>query len=122
MKSLSSVILPYFQDRVILAALTLSLVLIQVGVWVLWFKLPDLPSQAPLWYTAAPIYQLVDVGYLWIIPGFATGSLLVNLGLGIWLHRKYEVVSRMLLVASAGISLLAAVAVIRTVQIFTTLF
>lgn len=111
----------YVSDRAILLALVVALLTTQAGVWLLWFKQSSLPSEVPLWYTATPMDQLAPVEWLWLIPGLASISLLFNIGLGLWLHRRYAAISRMLVVVAAGLGIMGLVAIMKTILIFTKL-
>ncbi len=121
MKQLLYLLGLYFKDRAILSGTIIALLGIQLAAWSLWFRIDELPKEVPLWYTASPINQLADVQWLWFIPGLAAGLWLVNVGLGVWLYRKYSTISQMLVVVAAAGGLLAAVAMIKTIMIFTEL-
>ena len=110
-----------FKDKFILATTTITLIAIQLMLWLLIIKSKKLPQEVILWYTQPVSHQLAPVAYLWTIPVAALACWLVNIGLSYWLFQKHTPISRLLNTAATFICLLAAIAVIKTILIYTSI-
>ena len=109
------------KDRFILLAITISIIALQVALWPIILKLADLPDEVAFWYTLPPAGRLAPANYLWFIPGIAATSLMINLVLGFFLYRKHPSTSQTLAAVAALVSILAAIAIVKTFLIYTTL-
>ena len=110
-----------FKDRYFLAASTVSLIALQIALWPLILKAKNLPAEVAFWYTQPTASQLAPASYLWIIPASALMCWLINLILGFILYRRYPAITRLLATYSAIISIFAAIAIIKTILIYTSL-
>jgi hypothetical protein len=109
-----------FKNRYILAATTVTIIALQIMLWLLVLKAPSLPNEVVLWYTLPSTQQLAPASYLWIVPAIALASWLINL-LAAWrLFRRFPATSQLLVTVSAGVSILAAIGVVKTVFIYVS--
>ena len=113
--------MPYFRNRFTLIVTIGSAVLVGLSYWVLFLKLDDLPNEVAFWYTMQPINRLAPAGYLWAIPSLAAGLSLFNIGIGWWLFRRWPAASQLATGGALLLSLLACIATIQIVLIYTTL-
>jgi hypothetical protein len=111
-----------FKDRYILASTTLSLIFLQIMLWLLILRSKDLPSEVAFWYTQPTTDRLAPVSFLWIIPAIALICWLVDLIFGYWLYKKHLPLSRLMATISTSVCFLAAIAVVKTVLIYVSLF
>jgi hypothetical protein len=110
-----------FKDRFILAATTVSLVAMQIMLWLLILKSKNLPTEVIFWYTKPVANQLAPVQYVWIMPAIALSCWLINLGLSYWLYQKHSAISRLLSTSAVFICLLTTIAVVKTILIYTSI-
>lgn len=111
-----------FKDRFILAATTLSLIFLQIMLWLLILRSKDLPSEIAFWYTQPTADRLAPVSFLWIIPAIALICWLVDLILGYWFYKKHLPISRLMATIATSVCLLATIAVVKTLLIYVSIF
>lgn len=110
-----------FKDRYILAATTIFIIAIQIILWPIILKLPNLPGQIVFWQTQVGGQRLAPTYYIWIIPATAIICWLINAVLGWKLYRRYPAITHLLFTVSAFIAAMAAITAIRTILIYTSL-
>jgi hypothetical protein len=110
-----------FKNRFILATTTIAIVALQVMLWLLIIKSSSLPEEVVLGYTLPPAQRLAPMPNLWWIPAIAGVAWLLNLGIGWRLYRRYPTITKMLATISAVICILAAITLIKTITIYTSL-
>lgn len=110
-----------FKDRYILATTTIFIIALQVILWPIILKLPNLPSEIVFWYTLPSSKHLAPVSYIWIIPAIAVACWLLNAIIGWRLYRRYPATTHLLFTVSATVAILAAITVVQTVLIYVSL-
>ena len=109
------------KDRFILFTITLAIISLQIAFWSIWFRLEQLPREVAFWYTLPPADRLAPAHYLWLIPGLAAGFFIFNAILAFFLYRKYPAAAQTLAACSTLLCLIAAIAVVKIVLIYSTL-
>jgi hypothetical protein len=110
-----------FKNRYILAATTVSIIALQVMLWLLILKAKSLPSEVVLWYTLPVTQRLAPISYLWLIPATALVSWIINLALGWYLFQRYPATTKLLATVATTICLLGAISIAKTILIYTSL-
>lgn len=113
--------LPIFKDRFILTSISIALVALQAAIWPIFFKLNDLPEQVIFWHTLPPAGRLAPAELLWFIPATAAAIIILNAIAAYFLYRRYPSIAQTIIGFTALACILAAITIIKTILIYTTL-
>jgi hypothetical protein len=109
------------KDRLIQITSTLSLIAIQATIWPLILHTKDLPNQVPLWYVLPSASRLAPISYFWYIPILACFFWLSNTAIAYLLYRRNPRLAQGLTCISVAITCMAAITILKTVSIYTSL-
>jgi len=108
----------FWQEPVNSQALRWNIIFIISQLAYLFFKFNDLPPKVPLYYSLPwGEFQLANVAYLFILPGFSIIVTIANYFLAIFLSDQSRLLSRLLVIFSPLFSCLVLVALIEIINL-----